>query len=265
MTLPIELDKPLAVLDIESTGLNPRMDRIVELAIIKLLPGGGREPHVFRVNPGMPIPPAVTAIHNITDADVADAPAFADVAPRIWRILDGCDLAGFGIIRFDILMLREEFNRCGMTFDDSGRRVLDAQHIFHKKEPRNLTAALAFYCREEHPDAHGALADSEAALKVLAAQIERYPDLPSGIDGLDEFCSQRDPRWADRTGKLRLENGAIVINFGAQNLGRRLDDLARENPKYLKWMLKSDFPCDTKQIVAAALEAAANDRPRPAP
>ncbi|MCA1809680.1 MAG: 3'-5' exonuclease [Lentisphaerae bacterium] len=256
MKLPFKLERPLAVLDIESTGLNPRLDRIVELAIIKVLPDGGREERVNRFNPGMPIPAEVTAIHNITDADVAEAPAFADLAPELWVFLDGCDLAGFGVARFDLPMLREEFNRCGMTLNEDGRRVLDAQAIFHKKEPRNLTAALAFYCGVDHPDAHGAMADTEAALKVLAAQLLRYEDLPSDMDRLDEYCSQRKPQWADKAGRLRWENGELLINFGVQNMGRKLDDLARANPGFLKWIIKSDFPCDTKKLVAAALEKA---------
>lgn len=252
--LPLQLDRPLAVIDLETTGLNPRVDRIVEMAILKLMPDGRREDHVFRINPGMPIPPVVTAIHGITDADVAGKPSFADLAPKIWELLDGCDLAGFGIVRYDVLMLREEFARCAMTFQEAGRRLLDAQRIYHKKEPRDLTAALAFYCNEQHVDAHGAKADCEAALKVLAAQLRKYGDLPQDLDALDDYCSMRQPDWADQTGKLRWVNGEIVINFGKQCLGQKLRELARENQKFLHWLLKSDFPCDTKQIVGDALE-----------
>jgi len=262
--LPLKLDRPLAVIDLETTGLNPRLDRVVEMAILKVMPDGRREDHVFRINPGMPIPAAVTAIHGITDADVAAQPKFADLAPQIWELLDDCDLAGFGIARYDVLMLREEFARCSMTFQEEGRRLLDAQRIFHMKEPRNLTAALAFYCQEEHVDAHGAKADCEAALKVLAAQLRRYPDLPADLDALDEYCSQRKPDWADKAGKLRWLDGEIVINFGAQCLGQKLRALVQDNPKFLRWLLKSDFPCDTKQIVSDALEGRYPTPPAPA-
>ena len=251
--LPLKLERPLAVLDLEATGLNPGIDRIVEIAILKLIPDGRREDYEFRINPGIPIPPAAIAIHGITDADVANQPSFADLAPRIWELLDGCDLAGFGIVRYDVQMLREEFARCAMTFQEDGRRLLDAQRIFHKKEPRDLTAALSFYCNETHVGAHGAKADCEATLKVLAAQLKKYSDLPADLDGLDDYCSLRQSDWADKTGKLRWVDGEIVINFGKQHFGQKLRDLARDNQKFLSWLIKSDFPCDTKQIVSDAM------------
>ncbi|MBI2440381.1 MAG: 3'-5' exonuclease [Lentisphaerae bacterium] len=251
----LKLDRPLAVLDIESTGTNPRQDRIIELAIIKLFPDGRREEHVFRVNPEIPIPAEATAIHHIANADIAYAPPFRQLAPQLLEILADCDLGGFGVVRFDIPMLVEEFARAGFQFNPYDRRVADAQQIYHKKEPRDLSAALAFYCGELHPGAHGAAADALATLAVLEAQLQKYTDLPRSMAELDKYCNPpRNPAWADHAGKLKWAQGELVINFGAQNIGRKLKDLARADPKFLKWILKSDFPADTKRIVADALE-----------
>ncbi len=252
---PIKLERPLAVLDIESTGINPRMDRIIDLAIVKLFPDGRREQHVFRVNPEIPIPAETTAIHHITNADVAHAPTFRQTAPAILEILADCDLGGFGIVRFDIPMLAEEFARAGFQFNPDDRRIVDAQRIYHKKEPRDLSAALTFYCGTMHLGAHGAEADALATVEVLEAQLQKYADLPRSLEELDRFSNPpRDPTWADRSGKLKWQNGELLINFGVQNIGRNLKDLVRDNPKFLRWILKSDFPVDTKRIVADALE-----------
>ena len=251
----LDLERPLIVFDIESTGINPRQDRIIDLALIKLHPDGRRETKCIRVNPEIPIPPAATAIHQISNEDVADAPPFRKVAPQLRDWLDGCDLAGFNVIRFDLPLLIEEFARAGMAFDADVCRVIDAQRIFHRKEPRDLTAALAFYCGRMHLGAHGAAADAEATAAVIEAQLEKYRDLPRSVEALDAFCNPpRDPAWADRAGKLRWEGADLVINFGQSNLGQKLKDLARANPKFLRWILTSDFPSDTKRLVADALE-----------
>ena len=251
----IELTRALVCFDLETTGLNPRQDRIVEIAMIKVLPDGTRTDHEFKVNPCMPIPAQATAIHGITDQDVAESPTFAAIAPTVNELLEGCDLAGFGIIRFDLLMLAEEFARVGIKFNDSERRIFDAQSIFHRREPRNLAAALAYYCGLPHPKAHSAMADADAALQVLDAQFDKYPDLPRTPEELDRFCRQpRNAAWADRAGRLKWVDGELTINFGTQYLGRKLRDLAQTQPKFLKWILSSDFPFDTKQLVYDATQ-----------
>ncbi len=261
----LRLDRPLVVLDIESTGINPRQDRLIDLALVTVHPDGRREERTFRVNPEIPIPPEATAIHHITNADVVGAPTFRQAAPRILEALAGCDLAGFNIARFDLPMLAEEFARAGVAFDVDGRRVVDVQRIFHKKEPRDLSAALAFYCGELHLGAHGAEADARATAAVLDAQLATYPDLPRTVEALDQFCNPpRDPSWADRAGKLKWVGGELRINFGTANFGQPLKDLARANPKFLLWILKSDFPADTKQIVAGILEGRFPAPPAPA-
>ena len=256
------LKRPLAFIDIESTGINPRQDRIIDLAVVKLMPDGSQQARVFRCNPGIPIPAAAEAIHHISEADIADCPLFAQIAGQVHEALQGCDLAGFGIARFDIPMLTEEFARAGLKFPADDCRVVDAQRIFHKKEPRDLTAALAFYCGAEHAGAHGAEADARATVQVLEAQMGRYTDLPQTVEGLDAFCAiARDPDWVDRSGKLKWVNGEVVINFGVQHAGRKLRELAQNNAGFLKWILKSDFPGETKRIVAEALEGKFPARP----
>ena len=248
-----KLNRPVAFFDIEATGKNPRADRIVELAIIKLMPDGGREEHVFRVNPERPMSAEVIAIHGITDADVKDCPTFAQIAPKVLEILRNCDLGGYNLLHFDIPMLIEEFARLGMKFDDGDRAVVDAQRIYHKREPRDLSAALSFYCGELHLGAHGALDDVLATIRVLEGQLDRYTDLPQDMESLDAYCNTREPSWVDRSGKLKWADGEVVLNFG-KNAGKKLRDYVQFEPSYLKWLLKSDFPRDTKDIVQNALE-----------
>ncbi len=249
-----QLDRPLAVFDIEATGTNPRADRIIELSVVKLMPPRGEHQlHTFLMNPGIPIPAESMAIHGITEADVAGKPLFKTMAPEIYRLLDGCDLGGYNIIRFDIPMLIEEFVRASLNFSMEGRRLVDAQRIYHKREPRDLKAALSFYCNELFLEGHRAEADALATVRVLEGQFAHYSDLPRNLDELDKYCDLRDPAWVDRDGKLRWSNGEITINFGKKK-GERLRDLARQDPGFLKWILKSDFATDTKDIVTKILE-----------
>ena len=250
--IDLKLDRPLAVFDIESTGTNRKFDRIIDLAIVKLLPSGKSESITFRVNPEMPIPPESTAVHGITDDDVKDAPPFKQIARRVAEVLDGCDLGGFNISHFDIPLLCEEFIRAGIPFETESRRVVDAQRIFHKKVPRDLVAALAYYCGEMHLDAHDAMGDVKATVRVLEGQLEKYPDLPRDMDALDAFCNPRDPTWVDKTGKFKWIGSEVVINFGKKQ-GQKLRDIAKLEPSFLQWMAKNDFPRDTLAVAQNAL------------
>jgi DNA polymerase-3 subunit epsilon len=247
----LNLTRPLAVFDIEATGPNARTDRIVELAIIRLMPDGQRQTFCWRINPQRPIPAEASAVHGIFDKDIADCPTFLTKAPEIAAAFDNSDLAGYNALRYDIPMLGEEFLRAGQPFSFEGRRVIDAQRIFHRKVPRDLTAALAYYCGELHVDAHGAAADALATLRVLEAQVERYQDLPRDADGLDAYCSPRQPDWVDRTGRLKWQNGEVVLNFGKRQ-GEPLKRIVRTDSSFIAWMLRSDFPGDTKTIVRNA-------------
>ncbi len=256
------LDRPLAVFDIESTGLNRKLDRIIDLAVVRLHPDGTQDAHTFRVNPEMPIPAASTAVHGITDADVAASPTFGEVAPKVAELLEGCDFSGFNVLRFDAPLLAAEFARVGVSFTLEGRRILDAQRIFHIKEPRDLSAALQFYCNETHTGAHGAMEDVLATVQVLHAQFERYDDLPKDMDELDALCNPRDPDWADQEGKIRWVSGELVLNFG-QKQGTKIRDLVYNDPGYLEWMLKKDFPDDTKDLIRNAINNRYPDPPPP--
>jgi len=249
----LKLDRPLAAIDIEATGTSPRADRIVELAIVKILPDDTRSTHTFRVNPGIPIPAETTRIHGISDEDVAECPAFPEIAREIYALLEDCDLTGYNIVRFDIPMLVEEFLRADINFEIENCRIIDAQRIFHRREPRDLTAALAFFCGKDHVDAHGAEADTLAAIMVLEGEFMKYPDLPRDINELHDYCNPRNPDWADRMGRLKWLNNEVVLNFGKKK-GVALRTLVNDDPGFIKWMLRSDFPRDTLDIVTNATE-----------
>ncbi len=243
----LPLDRPLVVFDTETTGTNSRSDRIVEIACVKVHPDGRREDWERRLNPGIPIPAASTAIHGISDADVASAPRFRDVAAELAAYLAGCDLAGYNIAGFDLPVLRAEFLRAGVPFEVTDRRLVDAQRIFFAREPRHLAAAARFYCQSEHDGAHGARADAEMTLRVLVGQLERYTELPRSVAELhDQFCAGID-QDIDPEGRFRLVNGEPTVNFG-KNRGRLLKDISREEPGFLRWILKGDFSEPVKSV-----------------
>jgi len=252
--LKLKLDRPIAFFDIEATGISPRADRIIELCIVRYCPLRGENRYNQRFNPdGMPIPAEASAIHGIYDDDVKDCPTFAQEAQTVLDFIEGCDLAGYNILRYDIPMLAEEFNRAQMPFTVTTRRVLDVQRIFHQKEPRDLTAALQFYCGDAHIDAHGAEADVEATIRVFEGQLDRYADLPRNIAALDQYCNPQNPNWVDAAGRLSWNDGEVTINFG-KNRGKRLRDLVESDRGFINWLLKSDFPPDTREIVQNATQ-----------
>ncbi len=249
----LQLQRSLAFFDLETTGTRIGQDRIVQVGIVRLSPDGSRQPWQRLVNPGMPIPPEATAIHGITDAMVANAPTLEDVADEILGVLEGCDLSGFNVIRFDLPFLAEELHRVGRTWDSSVLRVVDVQRIFHRMEPRDLSAALRFYCGREHGDAHDALADVEATADVLLAQLERYAELPGDVDQLGEFSGDRQ-RSPDAAGKLAFDqNGQICLTFGKYR-GWPLDTIGRNDPGYLQWLMtKAELPGSTRDVMRRAL------------
>ena len=251
-SLPLQLDRPLAFLDLETTGISVQNDRIVEIAVVKFLPRGGVKELSQRINPEMHIPEEASAVHGITDADVALEPTFARIAPRLLDFLADCDLSGFNIRRFDLPMLQEEFRRSGRELSMSGRHVVDALTIYHMKEPRDLSAALRFYCGKEHSGAHGALADVFATAEVFAAQLARYDDLPRDMAALESAVHPRDPSWIDDDGKFIWENGKAVISFG-KHRGTPLDALLQHHRDYLEWMLTGNFPDSAKAVIREAL------------
>lgn len=244
---------PLAVFDLETTGPDRLTDRIVEIAVLRVSPDGSLATFETRVNPGVKIPREATAVHGITDADVAGAPPFADVAPRLTAFLEGCDLAGYNLRGFDIPLLARELERVKVAFSFDGRRVIDAQVIYFRKEPRDLSAAVRTFVGREHDGAHSALADTIAAAEVLAGQLKRYADLPRGIDALAAFTAPVEGRWVDADKRFVWRDGSAVFNFGAKR-GQTLEAVAGKSPEYLDWMLEADFPEEAKRIVREARE-----------
>jgi DNA polymerase-3 subunit epsilon len=253
----LTLSCPLVVFDLETTGLDPATDRIVEIGCVKLLPAARGKPHArevrtWRVNPGRPIPPAASQVHGISDADVATCPTFDALAREVLGFLEGCDLSGFHVEMFDVPLLAQEFERVGIDFPSWSPRVVDTRTLFVRREPRGLAAALAFYCGREHVGAHGAEADAQAAADVLLAQLSRYPDLDATVDALHAACHPVAEDALDASGKVRWVGGEAVLGFG-KHTGKPLRQLAADTPDYLRWILKADFPADTKRIIGEAL------------
>ena len=248
------LQRPMVCFDLETTGADPTKDRVVQLALIRVEPDGRETTLESLVDPEMPIPPEATAVHGIADADVAGAPRIGELAPRILTMFDGADLCGFNSLRFDWPLLAADLRRAGIEIPEAPRRHFDAMRIYHAKEPRDLGAAVRFYCGREHVGAHSALDDARATLDVFDAQFARYDDLPRDPDELNELCAAAGPRFVDSGGKLEWNRaGEAAIRFG-KHRGRTLRDMAAQEPGYLRWMAGADFPDDTRRIVAAALE-----------
>ncbi len=248
----LHLERPLVCFDLETTGTDIATDRIVQIGLIRVETDGSRRSFEALVNPQRPIPQQATAVHGITDADVADKPTLAQLAGEILRFFAGADVAGYNSVSFDLPLLLEELARARHPLDMSGRRHVDAMRIFHRKEPRNLEAALRFYCDKELQDAHSALADAGAALEVLDAQIARYPDLPDDAEGLHRFCNEGDERFVDATRKFAWnDQGEAVFGFGRYK-GQSLREVARANAGYLDWILEQNFTTEVKQIASDA-------------
>jgi DNA polymerase-3 subunit epsilon len=254
--MKLELSKPLVVFDVETTGTDPVRDRIVEIALVRLHPDGRRERFVCRVNPGIPIPPESTAIHGISDADVAASPKFDAVAPEIVAFIADSDLGGYNVVKFDIPVLQAELRRVGRSLPVQGRAIVDPQKIFFLKEPRDLSAACRLYCGRELEGAHGALADAEATVDVLLGQVDRYDDLPKSVDGLSALLAEGQ---IDPEGRFRWKDGDVVIAFG-KHRGQSLRELSDKKPEYLRWMVGADFSEEVKKI---AREALAGNYPPP--
>ncbi|MDD3154637.1 MAG: 3'-5' exonuclease [Victivallaceae bacterium] len=256
----LELERPIVFFDIESTGTNPKLDRIVELSAVKLLPSGEREIRSCRFNPEMPIPPSASAIHKIFDADVADAPKFSELAQSLSEYISGCDLAGYNVIKFDVVMLAAEFARCNVPFNESDYHIVDVFNIFCKLFPRNLTAAYKFFCGKDLEGAHGAEADTLATLEVLYGELEKFPELPRDVPGLAKYSDQSDPDAIDRYRRFKFLDGEAVVNFG-KNSGRKLREIAIHDPGFLQWIIRADFEDDVKNIARNALMGIFPERP----
>ena len=249
------LTRPLVCVDLEATGVWPGQDRIVQIATASIFPDGSVSTWSSLVNPEQPMPAAALAIHGITDAMVASAPTFAQLAPTIEPLLSDCDLTGYNVERFDRRLLAAEFRRAELADPTIGALVIDAYTIFVRQEPRSLDAALRFYGVEEGPatrQAHDARSDVEATVAVLAAQLNTYADLPKTVDALHAWLYPSDPNRIDADGKLVWRDGIATVTFGAQ-AGSSLADLASNDRTFLEWVLRKDFSDEVKAIVEEAL------------
>lgn len=239
----LQLTRPVAVLDLETTGINLATDRIIEIAIIKVNPDGFKQVKRKLINPEMKIPAASSEIHGITDEMVKDAPVFRAVANEIKQFIVNCDLAGYNSNRFDWPLLMEEFLRAGIEFDLSKCRLIDVQKVFHAMEPRTLSAAYKFYCDKVLENAHSAEADASATWEILVAQMNRYEKLGHSMESVAQFLGEEP--IVDFARRFVFENGIEVFNFG-KHKGRPVADVLKQEPQYYDWMMKGEFPLHTK-------------------
>ncbi|MBE6306520.1 MAG: 3'-5' exonuclease [Bacteroidaceae bacterium] len=245
--MELKLVKPIVFFDLETTGTNITDDRIVELSYIKVYPDGREESRTLRINPGRPIPAEATAVHHISDADVADAPRFEQVARDLAAVFTDVDIAGFNSNRFDVPLLVEEFLRVGVNIDLSKCRFVDVQTIFHKMEQRTLSAAYLFYCGKELDGAHSADADTRATYEVLKAQLDRYNSLQNDIEFLSKFSTQN--RNVDFAGRIIYNDKNVeVFNFGKYK-GMPVAEVMMRDSGYYSWIMQGDFPLNTKNVI----------------
>lgn len=255
--MKLNLRNPLCFFDLETTGINITRDRIIEIAVIKVMPNGEIHRKTNLLNPGMPIPAESSMFHGIYDADVKDKPLFKEVARDYARFIEGADLAGFSILKMDVPMLVEEFLRAGVDFDYHRKKIIDAQKIFHLMEKRTLSAAYRFYLAKELQESHTAEADAEASMEVLLAQVEKYDgqdvtdasgkkigEIKNDMEVLSKLI---DADMVDLAGRMiKNEKGEEIFNFG-KHKGKKVTELLKGEPAYYDWMMNGDFPQDTKR------------------
>lgn len=243
----LNLKKPIAFFDLETTGINVAKDRIVEISILKINPNQSEETLTMKINPTVPIPKETSEIHGIYEADIKDSPTFAQAAKQILKFIEGCDLAGFNSNKFDIPLLAEEFLRVDVDFNAKNRKFIDVQVIFHKKEQRTLSAAYKFYCKAELTDAHTAEADTKATYEILKSQLDMYDDLKNDIDFLSDFSYHK--KSADFAGRIVYnDDGIEVFNFG-KHKGVSVEEVFAKEKGYYAWMMNADFPLSTKKVL----------------
>lgn len=245
--MELSLKRPLIFFDLETTGTNVVTDRIVELSYIKIYPDGSEEKKSRRINPGIPIPPASTAVHHISDEDVKNEPTFKQIAKSLHSIFEGCDIAGFNSNKFDVPLLMEEFGRCGINFDVNGRHFIDVQNIFHKMEQRTLVAAYRFYCGKELEGAHSALADTQATYEVLKQQLDKYQDLENDVEALAKFSSLN--KNLDFAARIVLDDqDRPIFNFG-KHKGKTVKEVLKKDPSFFDWIMQGEFSKNTKDVL----------------
>ena len=244
----LNLNKPICFFDLETTGTNPGKDRIVEIAVLKLDANNQKKEMVWRVNPECPIPEEASSVHGITDEMVKDHPTFKHYSKEIYNFIEGCDLGGYNIDKFDLPLLVEEFIRSDIDVSSFAKvKTVDVQTIFFKKEPRDLSSALKFYCNKDHGNAHTALDDTIATYEVLLSQLDKYDDLEPSVDFLSTLTKRN--KNIDFAGRIiEDDNGDAVFNFG-KHKGKKVKEVLTKEKGYYSWMMNSDFPEYTKKII----------------
>lgn len=248
----LELHRPLVFFDLETTGLDPKADRIVQFAFLRVNPDRSQDEWQELVHPGVSIPPEAVRVHHITDDMVAGKPFFKDFAPLILEFLDNCDLAGFNVVRFDVPFLQAEMERNGCPLDLKKTKIVDVQVIYHKNEPRDLSAAYHFYCGGDHVNAHDAMGDIRVTLEILDAQLKKYNNVPKNTEGLHRYSAPRDSRFVTNDRKFYWQNNDAVLSFG-KHKGKSLQWLVENERDYLMWMMNGDFTDETKMVIENAL------------
>lgn len=246
------LERPIVAFDLETTGLDVALDRIVEMSCVQICPDMRRHIWTQRLNPGCPISPAATAVHGITDADVAQMPDFATMAGSVLGAFWGSDITGFHIDKFDVPMLSAEFARVGVSFPEPGTRIIDTGVIFARQERRTLAAALTLYCNRELVGAHSAEADADAAADVLLGQVARYAGMPCDVERREAWCRPALAHAVDPAHKLMWRDGQVVLTFG-RHKNASLQTLAAEHPGYLRWICSQSFGPIVDNLCARAL------------
>jgi len=253
----VKLDRPICFFDLETTGAKVGKDRIVEIAILRVDINNQESQKVWRINPEMEISFQATQVHGISNQMVEKEPNFAHYSNEIYQFIKGCDLAGFNAIKFDIPILVEELIRADIDFDFSRIRMIDSQVIYHKKEPRNLSAALKFYCNKDLENAHSALDDTIATYEVFKAQLDRYDDLEPNMDFLSEYTKRNNN--LDFAGKIRIDSDNDAIFAFGKYAGQKVTDVFKSDKGYYSWIMKGDFPEYTKKIFTKLKLSLIND------
>lgn len=250
----MKLERPLVVLDLETTGTWIEKDKIVEIAMIRCLPDGTREDFHCRVNPGIQIPKRVSELIGITNEDIKDKPKFREIAQKVRDFIGDADLAGYNIDRFDLPLLLREFQECGIAFEWKGVQIYDAQVVYHMNEKRDLSAAYKFYCDKVLENAHSAMADTIATLEILEAQTKEYSGEGNELKSLQEFNYKTRPEFYDEDRRFRWWNGHLYPMFGKYAKRQTLEEISQKDSGYLHWILSADFNDEVKALVHDALD-----------
>lgn len=270
----MKLSRALVVIDLETTGTWVDRDKIVEIAMIKSIPdlspsaarpeglltsasgGQAAEKMIYakRVNPGLPIPPLVSQLINITDEDVKDAPAFKDIAQEVLDFIGDSDLAGFNIEKFDLPLLEREVREANLSFNWKERRVYDAQKVYHLNEKRDLYAAYKFYCDKSLDNAHSAVSDAQATLEILDAQAHKYGDAERSLESLEQYRYKNLDEFYDKEKRFRWWDGKLYMMFGKYAKRYTLQEIVQKDRRYLEWILTAQFSDDVKDLIENALQ-----------